>query len=186
MMAKILVIDDEENIRASLKSALENRGHTVVTADSISQGREYASGPFDLILLDVMLPDGNGVDLLKDIIMRNRDQCVVMISGHADIETAVSAIRLGAYDFIEKPLSLDPILITIENATRTSRLVSASPHSESDLRASCLAWSLRGPECPGISPRPLPGSGTRLNDGWGCTLGLPPRDQEHRSSALPR
>jgi two-component system nitrogen regulation response regulator NtrX len=121
-MARILIVDDEENIRRSLKSALDKRGHECVTADSFAQGQQFAQAEFDLILLDVMLGDGSGIDLLKEIHTRRPDSCVVMISGHADIDTAVQAIQLGAYDFIEKPLSLDRILITVDNATRTARL----------------------------------------------------------------
>jgi two-component system nitrogen regulation response regulator NtrX len=122
-MARILVIDDEANIRASLKSSLEKRGHDIVTAANLAEGREFYSGAFDLILLDVMLPDGNGIDLLREIKQRDPSQSVLMISGHADIQTAVSAIKLGAYDFIEKPLSLDRLLVTIQNAKR-ARLLS--------------------------------------------------------------
>ncbi len=122
-MAKILVIDDEENIRSTLKSALDRRGHETVTASDYRQGKEYSRADFDIIFLDVLLPDGNGLDLLKEILAADRRQTVVMISGHADIDMAVEAIQAGAYDFIEKPLSLDRVLITIENATRTSRLL---------------------------------------------------------------
>ena len=92
-MARVLVIDDEANIRQTLSSALQRRGHEVVTAESLRQGDEFSRAGYDLILLDVMLPDGNGVDLLKQILTRDREQMVVMISGHADIETAVEAIR---------------------------------------------------------------------------------------------
>ncbi len=123
-MARILIVDDEENIRGSLKGALDKRGHECVTAESFAQGQQFARAEFDLILLDVMLGDGSGLDLLGEIMTRRPDSCVVMISGHADIDTAVQAIQRGAYDFIEKPLALDSILITIDNATRTSRLVS--------------------------------------------------------------
>lgn len=121
-MAKILIIDDEDNIRASLSSALSKRGHQCVTADSFAQGSEFASLEYDIILLDVYLGDGSGLDLLANILKRRPSQCVVMISGQADIDMAVKAIQGGAYDFIEKPLSLDRILITIDNATRTSNL----------------------------------------------------------------
>lgn len=121
-MAKILIVDDEDNIRASLKSALENRGHECVTAENFIRAQEFARLDYDLILLDVMLGDGSGLDLLEEILTRNPQQCVVMISGHADVDMAVNAIRTGAYDFIEKPISLDRILITIENASRASRL----------------------------------------------------------------
>lgn len=122
-MAKILIVDDEASIRNSLKAALERRGHDTVTAKDFAEGREFSRANFDVIFLDVMLPDGNGVDLLKDILIKNPRQIVIMISGQADIDTAVEAIRAGAYDFIEKPLSLDRVLITIDNATRTNQLV---------------------------------------------------------------
>lgn len=122
-MARILIVDDEDNIRASLKSALDKRGHEVVTAADCRQGREYSTAPFDIMFLDIMLPDGSGLDLLEQILKRNPKQIVVMISGHADIDTAVKAIRLGAYDFIEKPLSLDKIFIAIDNAGKTKALM---------------------------------------------------------------
>jgi len=123
-MAKILIIDDEENIRSSLKSALTRRNYETVTAATLGEGEKYWSAGFDVIFLDIMLPDGNGIDLLKKIVSKNPNQPVVMISGHADIETAIEAIRIGAYDFIEKPLSLDRVLITIDNALKQSRLTS--------------------------------------------------------------
>ncbi|MCP4705434.1 MAG: sigma-54-dependent Fis family transcriptional regulator, partial [candidate division Zixibacteria bacterium] len=121
-MAKILVIDDEENIRSSLKSALERRSHSVVTAANYHQGEQFSKSDFDLIFLDILLPDGNGVELLEKIIKDNSNQTVVMISGHADIDTAVRAIQAGAYDFIEKPISLDRVLITIENVSKKNKL----------------------------------------------------------------
>ncbi len=121
-MAKILIVDDEEKIRSSLKSALERRSHEVVTADSFAQGRKFLGGGFDIIFLDVMLGDGSGLDLLTAARQKDPRQTVVMISGHADIDMAVDAIRAGAYDFIEKPLSLDRLTVTIDNAVRTLRL----------------------------------------------------------------
>ncbi len=121
-MAKILVIDDEQNIRSSLKGALDRRGHDTVTADSYAEGARFASGDFDIIFIDVMLGDGNGLDLLKMVLQKYPRQVIVMISGQADIDMAVDAIRSGAYDFIEKPLSLDRVLVTVENAAATRRL----------------------------------------------------------------
>ncbi|MFQ5498976.1 MAG: sigma-54-dependent transcriptional regulator [Candidatus Zixiibacteriota bacterium] len=122
-MARILIIDDEENIRSSLKSALNRRGHETVTAANCARGREFAASGFDLIFLDVMLPDGNGVDLLKTILSEHPAQAVVMISGHADVDMAVEAIRSGAYDFIEKPLSLERMLVTVDNVTQRNSLI---------------------------------------------------------------
>ena len=123
-MARILIIDDDEKICSTLKSALERRGHEIVTAENFNQGKEFAGVGFDIIFLDVMLPDGNGLDLLKHIRSENGNQSVVMISGHADISTAIEAIKSGAYDFIEKPISLDRVLITIDNAVKTTTLIS--------------------------------------------------------------
>ncbi len=123
-MATILIIDDEQTIRDSLSGALTRRGHQVGTAATFADGAAMVDQGFDVILLDVRLPDGHGVDLLKAILARDSRQIVVMISGHADIDTAVEAIRAGAWDFIEKPLSLDRVLITIDNAQRTTSLLS--------------------------------------------------------------
>lgn len=123
-MARVLIIDDEEQIRSSLKSALERRSHECVTAEDIAQGKQFYKAGFDIIFLDVMLPDGNGVQLLSEILQKNPKQLVVMISGHADVTTAINAIKIGAYDFIEKPLSLDRVLITIDNAMQKENLVS--------------------------------------------------------------
>jgi two-component system nitrogen regulation response regulator NtrX len=121
-MARVLIIDDEASIRHSLKDALSKRGHECVTADSFAQGQQYSRASFEVIFLDVFLGDGSGLDLLKEIKTRTPETGVVMISGQADIDTAVQAIHLGAYDFVEKPLSLDRILITLDNATHTLRL----------------------------------------------------------------
>ena len=74
-MARILIVDDEENIRGSLKSALDKRGHECVTAESFAQGQQFARVEFDLILLDVMLGDGSGLDLLGEIMTRRPDSC---------------------------------------------------------------------------------------------------------------
>ena len=121
-MAHILIIDDEEQIRSSLKSALERRSHQVVTADSITEGKRFLSASFDIIFLDIKLPDGNGINFLQEIMKEYPEQMVVMISGNADISTAIEAIKIGAYDFIEKPLSLDRILITVDNASKKEKL----------------------------------------------------------------
>jgi len=130
-MADVLIVDDELNIRNSLKSALTRRGHTVQLAKDYKEGDKYSQASYDVIFLDILLPDGNGLDLLKTILTRNNKQVVVMISGHADIEMAVEAIRTGAYDFIEKPISLDRVLVTLENATQKMKLLSEKERLDS-------------------------------------------------------
>lgn len=121
-MASILIIDDEENIRNSLSNALERRGHRVTTAENFAEGLNYTDEEFDITFLDVMLPDGNGLDLLKNFLTADPAGTIVMISGHAGIDMAVEAIKAGAYDFIEKPVSLDRVMVLIENAVRQSHL----------------------------------------------------------------
>jgi len=121
-MARILLIDDEREIRSTLSAALDRRGYRTDTALNLESAREKHFDKYDLILLDVMLPDGDGVDLLREITADAAHPPVVMMSGVAGIETAVKSIRLGAVDFLEKPLSLDRVLVTIENALKAEKL----------------------------------------------------------------
>ncbi|MBD3382225.1 MAG: response regulator [candidate division Zixibacteria bacterium] len=116
MSAKILIVDDEEAILKSLAGPLEREGYDVLTAKTSAEAVKLNSREVDLCLLDVWLPDGDGVELLEKFKQKFQLQAYIMMSGHSDIETAVKAVKLGAYDFLEKPLSLERILITIENA----------------------------------------------------------------------
>jgi two-component system nitrogen regulation response regulator NtrX len=114
---KILVIDDEAGIRSSLKGILEDEGYSV---KAVVTGEEalklFQKDNFDLILLDIWLPEMNGIEILKKIKKMDENPQVVMISGHGSVETAVEAIKLGAYDFLEKPLSLEKVILTVKNA----------------------------------------------------------------------
>jgi DNA-binding NtrC family response regulator len=127
----ILIVDDEKNIRRTLRMVLEGEGHVVHEAGSIAEaegllGRES----IDVILLDVKLGDDNGLDLLRALKTRGdeglasntADIPVVMISGHATIEDAVSATRLGAFDFMEKPLDRNRVMVTVRNALERRRM----------------------------------------------------------------
>ncbi len=120
----ILVVDDEPDIRQLLAEILEDEGYRVASAESGSAARKYLSEQLpDLILLDIWMPDEDGISLLKDWLSSGFVTCpVIMMSGHATIETAVEATRLGAYDFLEKPLSMAKLLVTVERALETSRL----------------------------------------------------------------
>jgi len=116
---KILVIDDEAGIRSSLKGILEDEGYTIKTADTGEDCLKLLKRQnFDLILLDIWLPEINGIEVLKKIKMMDENPQVVMISGHGTIETAVKATKLGAYDFLEKPLSLEKVVLTVKNALK--------------------------------------------------------------------
>lgn len=123
-MPKILVIDDERAIRNTLKDILEYEKYQVELAENaVSALKAVKNNEFDIILCDIKMPETDGLELLPELIDLQPDTPVVMISGHANIDTAVEAIKKGAYDFIEKPLDLNRLLITIRNAMDKSILV---------------------------------------------------------------
>lgn len=117
MSIKVLVVDDEEGIRESLRGILSEEGYRVDTAPTLSLARKRISEEFfHVIVLDVWMPDGDGIefiDLLKDV---SPDSVVVVITGHGNVDMAVKAIKKGAYDFIEKPFSMDRLLLTLKHA----------------------------------------------------------------------
>ncbi|HET9959023.1 MAG TPA: sigma-54 dependent transcriptional regulator [Polyangiaceae bacterium] len=121
--AQVLVVDDEPSILSTLKKALSLEGYAVEVAGGIRVAEErLAKKTFDGMLLDVGLPDGDGLDLLSRVKAAHPDLAVIMMSGHGTIETAVRATRLGALDFLEKPLSTDRLLLVLENALRLLRV----------------------------------------------------------------
>lgn len=123
-MAKILIVDDEKSIRNSLREILEyEKYHVDEAADGISALESAKNNNYDVILCDIKMPNMDGLELLDKLFSINPDFTVVMISGHGNIETAVEAIKKGAFDFIQKPLDLNRLLITIRNATDKSVLV---------------------------------------------------------------
>jgi DNA-binding NtrC family response regulator len=120
----ILVVDDEPDIRQIVREILEDEHYEVTTAENAATARHtYQARRPDLVLLDIWMPDSDGITLLKEW---SRDHelpvQVVMMSGHGTVETAVEAIRLGAYDFIEKPLTTAKLLVTVERALEAARL----------------------------------------------------------------
>ncbi|MCF0189936.1 MAG: sigma-54-dependent Fis family transcriptional regulator [Marinilabiliaceae bacterium] len=123
-MSKILVIDDQKAIRTTLKDILELESHEVVLAEDGLKGIElFGQDKFDIVLSDIKMPEMDGIEVLTKIMDSRPDVPVIIISGHGDIGTAVEAIKKGAYDFIEKPLDLNRLLITIKNASEKSDLV---------------------------------------------------------------
>ncbi|HEC43075.1 MAG TPA: sigma-54-dependent Fis family transcriptional regulator, partial [Bacteroides sp.] len=123
-MAKILVIDDEKSIRNTLKDILETEEHEVVAAEDGPKGLElFAEGKFEVVLCDIKMPGMDGIEVLGKILEQPDDIPVIMISGHGDIEIAVDAIKKGAFDFLEKPLDLNRLLITIRHALERSDLI---------------------------------------------------------------
>jgi DNA-binding NtrC family response regulator len=123
-MALILIIDDEQNILVTLSRALKLEGYQTEVAGGGRIGLEkLQANPVDLVLLDVMMPDLDGLDVLQEIRKSHGSLPVVMMSGHATVEIAVKAVRLGAVDFLEKPLSSEKVLVTVANALELRRLV---------------------------------------------------------------
>ncbi len=123
MPDSILIVDDEPGIRETLSAVLEDEGYEV---NAVKSGEEclrlIKQRGFDLVLLDVWLPRMDGIDTLKCLRAEGAECVVVMISGHATIETAVRATKLGAFDFIEKPLSIDKLLVVVRNALKHAEL----------------------------------------------------------------
>ena len=132
--ARILVVDDEADIRGLLKEILTEEGYELeVAADATEARTARAMRTFDLVLLDIWMPDTDGITLLREWLVSAGYHCpVVMMSGHGTVETAVEATRLGAFDFVEKPLSLTKLLRTVERALdagRRKRLSERTPDS---------------------------------------------------------
>ena len=122
MTARILVVDDEANIRTLIDEILSEEGYEVTTAADAEQARAARrSQDYDLVLLDIWMPDTDGISLLKEWFDGDMPGAVVMMSGHGTVDTAVEATRLGAVDFIEKPVSLAKLLRTVEKALATRR-----------------------------------------------------------------
>jgi len=124
MALKILVIDDERSIRNTLKDILGFEGYQVELAENGKEGIDLVQATdFDIILCDIKMPEMDGLEVLEQIRKVKPESTVVMISGHGTIETAVEAIKKGAFDFIEKPLDLNRLLITLRNASDKTALV---------------------------------------------------------------
>lgn len=124
MSRSILIIDDEASIRQTLEAALSDEGYKVKTAASGKQGLEsLKTDPSDLVILDIWMPELDGIETLKIIKSEWPELPVIMMSGHGTIETAVKATKLGAFDFLEKPPSLERLLVLIQNAVGVHDLV---------------------------------------------------------------
>jgi two-component system nitrogen regulation response regulator NtrX len=120
---RILVIDDEEGIRSTLSGILEDEGYRVAAAATAAEAAErLGAEAFDAVLLDLWLPDREGLELLAELCDGDAGRPVIVISGHGNVDTAVKATRIGAYDFLEKPLSLSRVVLTVHNALERGRL----------------------------------------------------------------
>jgi two-component system, NtrC family, nitrogen regulation response regulator NtrX len=140
--AHILIIDDDANTLASLARAFRLAGHEATVCDNAARALELARAMrFDLILSDVVMPGKDGIALLEDLKKIGISSPVVMMSGQASIETAVKSTRLGASDFLEKPISTDKLLLTVENAMRIARLEQENSDLKRRLGKHQIIWA---------------------------------------------
>jgi two-component system nitrogen regulation response regulator NtrX len=141
LKAHLLIVDDEANTLASLSRAFRLAGHEATVCDTAGKALELAkAGQFDLILSDVVMPGKDGLTLLEELKQQGVTAPVVMMSGQAHIEMAVRATRLGALDFLEKPISTDKLLLTVENALRLQRLESENRQLRQRLGKHEIVW----------------------------------------------
>src|SRR5580658_1304868 len=122
-MKRILIVDDEENIGRSLRMILEREGYGVNVCRTVADFVKHPGGQAsDVYLFDMKLPDGNGIDLLRSLKQNGAGSPAIMISGHGTIADAVEATRAGAFDFLEKPLSRDRVLLAVKHALEQNSL----------------------------------------------------------------
>ena len=139
--AHLLIVHDEANTLASLSRAFRLAGHQATVCDNAAKALELAKAQkFDLILSDVVMPVKSGLSLLEDLKAQGENTPVVMMSGQADIEMAVRATRLGALDFLEKPISTEKLLLTVENALKLQRLESENRQLKQRLGKHEIVW----------------------------------------------
>src|SRR6476620_1069062 len=123
MKSTVLVVDDEAGVRTALSGVLRDEGYAVEAVDSGEACLERViRANYDAIVLDIWLPGMDGLATLEKLQARHVDAPVIMISGHGNIESAVRAVKIGAFDFVEKPLSLDKTVAVVANAVRQRRL----------------------------------------------------------------
>src|ERR1700729_308305 len=140
--AHLLIVDDEANTLASLSRAFRLEGHEAAVCDNANKALELAkSQSFDLILSDVVMPGKDGLTLLEELKAQGVLTPVVMMSGQAHIEMAVRATRLGALDFLEKPISTEKLLRTVENALKLGRLERQNVDLQRRLGKHELVWA---------------------------------------------
>ena len=136
MKAQLFIVDDDANTLASLSRAFRLAGHEATVCDNSIKALEMIKAEnYDLIFSDVVMPAMNGLELLEKIKAAGVTTPVVMMSGQAHIEMAVKATRLGALDFLEKPISTDKLLLTVQNALQLERLKQENQHYGSNLAA---------------------------------------------------
>lgn len=121
--AFILLVEDNDDFRCILQEALEEAGYHITSAANATRAQEAMSiGKFDLTILDVRLPDGNGIELMREFRQSDPDMGIIIMTGYAEVDTAVDAVRLGANDFLKKPFDIDEMLVRISELMKTRQL----------------------------------------------------------------
>jgi two-component system response regulator PilR (NtrC family) len=124
MTAHILVVDDEQSIQEFLRLLLEEGGFRVTTAGSVEDGRnQFLQDSFDLVLCDIIMPDGNGLDLLQEIKQQDARTSVIMMTAYTSTKTAIEAMKRGAYDYISKPFDVEELKVVVQKALEKAELV---------------------------------------------------------------
>jgi two-component system, NtrC family, response regulator AtoC len=118
----LLVVDDEDLVRWSLRERLEGNGYRVLEAETAEQALQHAEDDVDLVLLDFRLPDADGLSLLRRIKAQSRDTLVILMTAYSSVESAVEAMKQGAYDYVRKPFEIEELLLLVERALETTRL----------------------------------------------------------------
>jgi two-component system nitrogen regulation response regulator NtrX len=161
MIRRVLIVDDELDIQSSLSFALRDESYEVVTASSPAEALKILEREsFHVALYDVWFPEGDGVDLLKESLERFPAMSIIMMSGHGNIELALKSIRMGAYDFLEKPLELEKVLVLLRNACETSllkfenRALLQQLYGEIDLIANSKAMRTLKDQVERVAPTP--------------------------------
>jgi two-component system response regulator PilR (NtrC family) len=135
MSAHILVVDDEQSILDFLELLLQEEGYRVTVADSMTTARDrLTNDTFDLILCDIMMPDGNGLDLLQEISKTDTRACVIMMTAYTSTRNAIEAMKLGAHDYLSKPFDVDELKVVVARALDNTRLVAENAYLRDELR----------------------------------------------------
>jgi len=144
-MAYILLVDDEEELRTTLQELLEHSRHHVTSCGTAVRAKEAVhNGKFDISLLDIRLPDGDGLELLREFRSVDPDMGVIMMTGYAEVDTAVDAIRLGADDFLKKPFDLDELLVRIDELLKKREMKNSNKELTRQVQANQAKHTLIG------------------------------------------
>ena len=135
MSPHVLVVDDEQSILDFLRLLLEEEEYRVTTADSVAEAREcLTSDTYDLMLCDIMMPDGNGLDLLEEVAKTDSGACVIMMTAYTSTRNAIEAMKLGAHDYVSKPFDIDELKVVVARALENTKLVAENRYLRHELR----------------------------------------------------